>query len=43
VPIECGARAEIVVHGNSSSFRAVGEVRGRGIHGNSEAGMQFIY
>src|ERR1700693_1438401 len=41
VPIECGARAEIVVHVNSSSFRAVGEVRG--IHGNSEAGIQFIY
>ncbi len=32
VPIACGARAEIVVHVNSSSFRAVGEVRG--IHGN---------
>ncbi len=41
VPIERGARAEIVVHVNSSSFRAVGEVRG--IHGNSEAGIQFIY
>jgi PilZ domain len=41
VPMECGARAEIVVHVNSSSFRAVGEVRG--IHGNSEAGIQFIY
>ena len=41
VPIECGARAEIVVHVNSSSFRAVGEVRG--IHGNSGAGIQFIY
>ena len=41
VPIERGARAEIVVHVNSSSFRAVGEVRG--IHGNSEASIQFIY
>ena len=41
VSIECGARAEIVVHVNSSSFRAVGEVRG--IHGHSEAGIQFIY
>ena len=29
------------MHVNSSSFRAVGEVRG--IHGNSEAGIQFIY
>jgi hypothetical protein len=41
VPIECGARAEIVVHVNSASFRAVGEVRG--IRGNSEAGIQFVY
>ena len=41
VPIECGARAEILVRVNSSSLRAVGEVRG--IHGNSEAGIQFIY
>jgi hypothetical protein len=41
VPIECGARAEIVVHVNSSSFRAVGEVRG--IRGNSEAGIEFVY
>jgi hypothetical protein len=40
VPIECGARAEIVVRVNSSSLRAVGEVRG--IHGNSEAGIPFI-
>jgi hypothetical protein len=41
VPIECGARAEIVVHVNSSSFRAVGEVRG--IRSNSEAGIEFVY
>jgi hypothetical protein len=41
VPIECGARAEIVVHVNSASFRAVGEVRG--IRGNSEAGIEFVY
>jgi hypothetical protein len=41
VPIECGARAEILVRVNSSSLRAVGEVRG--IHGNSEAGIPFIY
>ena len=41
VPIECGARAEIVVHVNSASFRAVGEVRG--IRSNSEAGIEFVY
>src|SRR6202521_5855904 len=41
MPIECGARAEIVVHVNSASFRAVGEVRG--IRGNSEAGIEFVY
>ena len=41
VPIERGARAEIVVHVNSASFRAVGEVRG--IRGNSEAGIEFVY
>ena len=41
VPIECGARAEIVVHVNSASFRAVGEVRGN--RGNSEAGIEFVY
>jgi hypothetical protein len=41
MPIECGARAEILVHVNSASFRAVGEVRG--IRGNSEAGIEFVY
>jgi hypothetical protein len=41
VPIECGTRAEIVVHVNSASFRAVGEVKG--IRGNSEAGIEFVY
>ena len=41
VPIELGARAEMVVHVNSSSFRAVGEVRG--VRDNSEAGIQFVY
>ena len=41
VPIECGARAEIIVHVNSASFRAVGEVKG--IRGNSEAGIEFVY
>ena len=41
VPIECGARAEIVVHVNSSSFRAVGEVRG--IPGNSEAVIHHLF
>src|SRR5258708_7225907 len=40
-PIECGARAEIVVHVNSASFRAVGEVKG--IRANSEAGIEFVY
>jgi hypothetical protein len=40
-PIECGARAEIVVRVNSSAFRAVGEVRG--IRGNSGAGIEFVY
>jgi hypothetical protein len=40
-PIECGARAEIVVHVNSASFRAVGEVKG--VRGNSEAGIEFVY
>ena len=41
MPIECGARAEIVVHVNSASFRAVGEVKG--IRGNSQAGIEFVY
>jgi PilZ domain len=41
IPIECGARAEILVHVNSASFRAVGEVRG--IRGDSEAGIEFVY
>jgi hypothetical protein len=41
VPIECGTRAEIVVHVNSASFRAVGEVKG--IRGDSEAGIEFVY
>ena len=41
MPMECGARAEIVVHVNSASFRAVGEVRG--IRGDSEAGIEFVY
>ena len=41
VPIECGARAEIVVRVNSASFRAVGEVRGT--RANSEAGIEFVY
>jgi hypothetical protein len=41
VPMECGARAEIVVRVNSASFRAVGEVRGT--RANSEAGIEFVY
>ncbi len=39
-PIACGARAEIVVHVNSASFRAVGEVRA--IRGQSGAGVEFV-
>jgi hypothetical protein len=41
VPIESGARAEIVVHVNAASFRAVGEVKGN--RRNSEAGIEFVY
>jgi hypothetical protein len=41
LPIERGVRAELVVHVNSASFRAVGEVRGR--RGHSEACIEFVY
>ena len=41
LPMERGVRAELVVHVNSASFRAVGEVRGR--RGHSEACIEFVY
>ena len=41
LPIDRGARAEIVVRVNSASFRAVGEVRA--IRGRSGAGVEFVY
>jgi hypothetical protein len=40
-PIERGVRTELVVHVNSASFRAVGEVRA--IRGESDTCIQFIY
>jgi len=40
-PIDCGARAELVVHVNAVSFRAVGEVRA--IRGSSGAGVEFVH
>ncbi|HSZ60383.1 MAG TPA: PilZ domain-containing protein [Terriglobales bacterium] len=41
LPIDHGVRAELVVHVNSASFRAVGEVKGR--RGHSEACIEFVY
>jgi hypothetical protein len=41
MPIECGVRAELIVHVNAASFRALGEVRG--LRGRSEACIQFVY
>src|SRR5277367_343847 len=41
LPIERGVRAELVVHVNSASFRAVGEVRA--IRRESDACIQFLY
>jgi len=41
LPIDCGARAEIVMRVNAASFRAVGEVRA--IRGRSGAGMEFVH
>jgi hypothetical protein len=41
VPIESGARTEIVVHMNAASFRAIGEVRE--IRGNSGTGLEFVH
>ncbi|MGA7139036.1 MAG: PilZ domain-containing protein [Terriglobales bacterium] len=39
-PIESGARAEIIVHVNDASFRAVGEVRA--VEGGSGACIEFV-
>jgi hypothetical protein len=39
-PIDCGARAEILVRVNAASFRAVGEVRA--VRGRSGAGLEFV-
>src|ERR1035438_10780453 len=39
-PIDCGARAEILVRVNAASFRAVGEVRA--VRGHSGAGLEFV-
>jgi len=41
LPIDCGARAEIVVRVNAASFRAVGEVRA--VRGRSGAGLEFVH
>jgi PilZ domain len=41
LPVECGVRTELVVHVNTASFRAVGEVRS--VRRQSEACIQFIY
>lgn len=40
LPIDCGARAEIVVRVNASSFRAIGLVKA--VRGNSAAGLEFV-
>jgi PilZ domain-containing protein len=40
LPIDCGARAEIVVRVNAASFRAVGEVRD--IRRRSSAALEFV-
>ena len=39
-PIDCGARAEIIVHVKAASFRALGTVRA--IRGRSDAGVEFV-
>src|ERR1039458_2317010 len=41
LPIDCGARAEIVVRVNADSFRAVGDVRA--VRGPSGAGVEFVH
>lgn len=40
LPIDCGARAEVVLRINSASFRALGEVRA--IRGQSGSGVEFV-
>jgi hypothetical protein len=40
LPVECGARAEIVVRIKTGSFRAVGEVRA--IRNGAAAGVEFV-
>jgi hypothetical protein len=40
-PMDCGARAEIIVRVNAASFRAVSEVKA--IRGRSGAGMEFVH
>jgi PilZ domain len=40
LPIDCGSRAEIVVHVNAASFRAIGELKS--LRGKSVAGMEFV-
>ncbi|MGB6385930.1 MAG: PilZ domain-containing protein [Terriglobales bacterium] len=41
LPIDCGVRAEIVVHVNAASFRAIGEVKA--MRGRSGASMEFVH
>jgi len=41
LPIDCGARAEIVVRVNSASFRALGQVRA--MRGHSGSGLEFVH
>jgi hypothetical protein len=40
LPIDCGVRAEIMVHVNAASFRAIGEVKA--IRGRSGASIEFV-
>jgi PilZ domain len=40
LPIDCGARAEVVLRVNAASFRALGEVRT--IRGQSGSGVEFV-
>jgi hypothetical protein len=41
LPIDCGVRAEIMVHVNAASFRAIGEVKA--LRGRSGASMEFVH
>jgi hypothetical protein len=40
LPVACGARAEIVVRVNASSFRALGDIKA--VRGTSGAGLEFV-